>query len=100
MTKMINRDSNLTKLIDLSDLFRMEAHAYTKILPVLGSFGPGCLYADKDSIIMEDLAEKGYANCERRNFLDLDHSVFALKVRFPTDSISKHMLILTQFAVI
>lgn len=92
MTKMIGRDSKITQLVNLSDLFRMEAHAYIKVLPILGSFGPQCLYADKDNIIMEDLAEKGYTNCERRNFLDLEHSVFALKVRFPADSIRKHVL--------
>jgi len=81
MTKTIIRDSKLCALIDLSDVFRMEAHAYTKILPMIGPFGPRCVYADKETIIMEDLAEKGYANCERRNFLDFEHSVFALKVK-------------------
>ncbi|XP_071633954.1 uncharacterized protein [Temnothorax longispinosus] len=79
MTKMTKRGSNISALMDLSDLFLMEAHAYTKVLPILGSFGPQCVYADKDTIIMEDLAEKGYVTCERRNLLDLDHTVFALK---------------------
>lgn len=78
---MIIRDSKISALIDLPDVFRMETHAYTKVLPMLGSFGPRCVYADKDTIIMEDLAAKGYANCERRNFLDMDHSVLALKVK-------------------
>ncbi|XP_011686524.1 PREDICTED: uncharacterized protein LOC105449208 [Wasmannia auropunctata] len=79
MTKKILRGVTINKVIDLTDLFRMESHAYTKILPVLGSFGPPCIYADSDTIIMEDLAEKGYVNCERRDMLDLDHTVFALK---------------------
>ncbi|TGZ47600.1 hypothetical protein DBV15_03474 [Temnothorax longispinosus] len=78
MTKMIP-DGKFSTLIDLSALSRMEAHTYTKVLPILGSFGPQCVYADKDTIIMEDLAEKGYVNCERRHLLDLDHTVFALK---------------------
>jgi len=86
MTKMIVEGKNINQLIDASDIFRMEAHAYTKILPILGSFGPSCIHADQDIIIMEDLAEKGYANCERRNFLDLDHSIFTLKVRFLDNS--------------
>lgn len=81
MTKMIIRDSKLCALLDLSDIFRMELHAYTKILSVVESFGPRCVYADEETIIMEDLAEKGYVNCERRNFLDFEHSVFALKVK-------------------
>jgi hypothetical protein len=79
MRKVIDQERNITKLINLSDLFRMESHAYTKILPILGSFGPRCVHADESTIIMEDLAEKGYINCERRNFLDLDHTVYALK---------------------
>ncbi|XP_011882266.1 PREDICTED: uncharacterized protein LOC105569983 [Vollenhovia emeryi] len=79
MTKTIVRDSKISTLVDLSDLFRMEAHAYTIVLPVLRSFGPQCIYADKDTIIMEDLAEKGYVNCERRNYMDLDHTIYALK---------------------
>ncbi|XP_018401256.1 PREDICTED: uncharacterized protein LOC108778541 [Cyphomyrmex costatus] len=79
MTKLIIEDKKISTLLNLSDLFNIEADAYTKILPNLGPFGPPCIYADKDIIIMEDLAEKGYAICERRNFLDLDHSVFALK---------------------
>jgi len=68
-------------LFDLTDLFRVEAYVYQKILPTLGPFGPRCVHADEENIIMEDLAEKGYANCERRDFLDLEHSVYALKVR-------------------
>ncbi|XP_011052759.1 PREDICTED: uncharacterized protein LOC105145097 isoform X2 [Acromyrmex echinatior] len=79
MTKMIIREKKIFTLLDISDLFCTEADAYTKILPMLGSFGPSCIYADQNIIIMEDLAEKGYGTCERRNFLDLDHSVFALK---------------------
>ncbi|XP_012541195.1 uncharacterized protein LOC105839430 [Monomorium pharaonis] len=79
MSKIIIGDKKITQLIDLFDLFRMETHAYAKILPILGSFGPRCIHADKNIIIMEDLAEKGYVNCERRNFLDLDHTVYALK---------------------
>jgi len=78
---MIIGDKKNSRLMDLTDLFRIEADAYIKILPMLGPFGPPCIYADPDIIIMEDLAEKGYTTCERRNFLDLDHSVFALKVR-------------------
>lgn len=79
ITKSIVQRRAISELIDLYALFRMETHAYRKILPVLGSFGPRCIYADKENIIMEDLAEKGYVNCERRNFLDLDHTVFILK---------------------
>ncbi|XP_011160537.2 uncharacterized protein LOC105196335 isoform X1 [Solenopsis invicta] len=79
MTKMIELNSKLTNLINLADLFRIEALAYTKVLPELGPFGPRCVHADPNTIIMEDLAEKGYVNCERRNLLDLDHTVFALK---------------------
>jgi len=78
---MIIGDKKISTLLDLYDLFRIEVNAYTKILPILGPFGPPCVYADKDIIIMEDLAEKGYVICERRNFLDLDHSIFVLKVR-------------------
>lgn len=82
MTKMIARDKKLSLLIDITNLFCIEANAYTKILPVLGSFGPPCVYTDENTIIMEDLAEKGYGPCERRNFLDLDHTIFAIKVNF------------------
>lgn len=81
ITKSIVQGRAISGLVDLQALFRMEAHAYRKILPVLGPFSPQCIYADKENIIMEDLAEKGYVNCERRNFLDLDHTVVALKVR-------------------
>ncbi|KAL6263748.1 hypothetical protein P5V15_003832 [Pogonomyrmex californicus] len=80
MCKMIIKDRNISKLLELSDLFRMEAHAYTKVLPIVGpSFGPQCIYADENTIIMDDLAGKGYVNCERRDFLDMDHTVYALK---------------------
>ncbi|XP_018058736.1 PREDICTED: uncharacterized protein LOC108694002 [Atta colombica] len=79
MTKMIIGDKKISTLLDLYDLFRIEVNAYTKILPILGPFGPPCVYAEQDIIIMEDLAEKGYVTCERRNFLGLDHSVFVLK---------------------
>ncbi|XP_050455639.1 uncharacterized protein LOC126853689 [Cataglyphis hispanica] len=79
ITKSIVEGRAISGLIDLHTLFRMEAHVYQKILPVLGSFGPRCIYADRDTIIMEDLAEKGYVNCERRDFLDLDHTIFTLK---------------------
>ncbi|XP_029162015.1 uncharacterized protein LOC114933549 [Nylanderia fulva] len=79
ITKSIVKGCAISKLVDLYGLFRMESHLYKKILPVLGSFGPRCIYTDKENIIMEDLAEKGYVICERRNFLDLDHTVYALK---------------------
>ena len=80
MTKSVVQGGAISTLIDISILFCVEGYAYLKLLPVLGPFGPPCIYADKDTIIMEDLAEKGYACCERRDFLDLDHTVFALKV--------------------
>lgn len=86
MVKMIVQDTKISTLVNLPLLFRMEAHAYTKVLPVLGAFGPPYICADPNIIIMEDLAEKGYVNCERRNYLDLDHTVYALKVRFSFDS--------------
>ncbi|KAL0126207.1 hypothetical protein PUN28_004971 [Cardiocondyla obscurior] len=79
MTKIIQPNKNISSIINLSELFHIEKHAYTKVLPVFGPFGPSCIYADENTIIMEDLAEKGYVNCERRNYLDLDHTVFALK---------------------
>lgn len=79
ITKSIVKGRAISGLVDLYALFRMESHLYRKILPVLGPFGPRCIYTDKENIIMEDLAEKGYVNCERRNFLDLDHTVYALK---------------------
>ncbi|XP_072767325.1 uncharacterized protein [Anoplolepis gracilipes] len=79
MTKSAVQGRAISGLLDLHNLFRMEAHVYQKILPVLGPFGPPCIYADKETTIMDDLAEKGYVTCERRNFLDLDHTVFVLK---------------------
>ncbi|XP_012228967.1 uncharacterized protein [Linepithema humile] len=79
MTKTLSLARGISNLVDLTDLFRMEAYVYQKILPTLGPFGPQCIHADEENIIMEDLAEKGYTNCERRNFLDLDHSVYALR---------------------
>lgn len=100
MTKMIELNSKLTNLINLADLFRIEALAYTKVLPELGPFGPRCVHADPNTIIMEDLAEKGYVNCERRNLLDLDHTVFALKVRFlANNSILKHALCIHAYLI-
>lgn len=87
MTKTLSLSRGISNLLDLTDLFRMEAYVYKTILPTLGSFGPQCIHADEESIIMDDLAEKGYANCERRNFLDLDHSVYALKVRSSSNKI-------------
>ena len=80
MTKSILQGRGISELVNLPNVFCMERHAYLKVLPVLGSFGPRCIHADKNTIIMEDLAEKGYACCERRDFLDLDHTVVALKV--------------------
>jgi len=67
--------------VNLPDLFRIEAHVYNKILPILGkAFGPQCIYADEKNIIMEDLAVKKYVNCDRHNFLDMEHTIYALKV--------------------
>lgn len=45
---------------------------------------------------MEDLAEKGYVNCERRNLLDLDHTVFALKVYFPANLLYNYINIIIR----
>jgi len=81
ITKSIVQKRAIAGLIDVYALFRVEKHVYQKILPVLGPFNPQCIHADRENVTMEDLAVKGYINCERRNFLDLDHTVCALKVR-------------------
>lgn len=79
ITKSIVQKGVIIGLIDVYALFRVEKHVYQKILPVLGPFNPQCIHADRENVTMEDLAVKGYINCERRNFMDLDHTVCALK---------------------
>ncbi|EZA61317.1 hypothetical protein DMN91_012857 [Ooceraea biroi] len=78
MTKKLTQRP-AASFLNLFDLFRMEAHVYKNILPHLGSFGPQCIFADKETIIMEDLGKKGYVYRDRRDFLDFKHTACALK---------------------
>lgn len=78
--KTLSNDRPIAALLGVPNLFLAEGHVYDKILPVLGDFGPPCIYFDPETIIMEDLAEKGYVNCDRRKFLDFEHTACALKV--------------------
>ena len=73
MTKRLPRHRAIVDLIRNADLFLNEAHAYMKLLPRIGSVGPRCLFADTNDIIMENLRDRGYVVCERKNLLDLNH---------------------------
>ncbi|KAK2585082.1 hypothetical protein KPH14_008596 [Odynerus spinipes] len=79
MTKILPRERAINQLMKVHDLFALERYVYENILPVLGDFGPRCVYAGREEVIMEDLREKGYNVCERRDYLDLDHCLYALK---------------------
>lgn len=82
MWKKFIDDPAIIEKVDLNLFFCQEQQVYQKIMSVLRCFAPDCIHADEKNIIMEDLAQKKYALCERRNFLDLKHTVYVLKVSF------------------
>lgn len=85
MWKMLSTTRPAACYLDLSLLFINEGHIYSKVLPVVGSYGPVCIYNDEENIIMEDLADQGYVKYPRGEFLDSGHIILALKVlRFPS----------------
>ncbi|XP_032662551.1 uncharacterized protein LOC116840205 [Odontomachus brunneus] len=63
---------------DINLLYYIEGHVYSKVLPILGPYGPACIYQDEQNVIMEDLTEKGYVL--RTGYLDLSHTVLTLKI--------------------
>ncbi|XP_015184640.1 PREDICTED: uncharacterized protein LOC107070714 [Polistes dominula] len=79
MTKILPYTRPVTQMINTEALYLIEGYIYEKLLPVIGDFGPRFVLLDKGEIIMEDLAEQGYTNCDRRNHLDLEHTLFTLQ---------------------
>ncbi|KAL2733968.1 hypothetical protein V1478_003666 [Vespula squamosa] len=79
MTKILPYFRPVAQFINTEALYLIEGYMYEKILPLVGDYGPRCIYVDKDEIIMEDLREKGYANCKRQDYLDLEHTLFTIQ---------------------
>nr|XP_050849565.1 uncharacterized protein LOC127063606 isoform X1 [Vespula vulgaris] len=79
MTKILPHFRPVAEFINTADFFIIEGYMYEKILPVVGDYGPRCVYVDQKEIIMEDLREKGYINCKRQNYLDLEHTLFTIQ---------------------
>lgn len=79
MTKILPRNRAINQYMRVDNLFFTEKHAYENVLPLVGDFGPRLVHADSEEIIMEDLKEKGYVTCERRDYLDLDHCLSVIK---------------------
>lgn len=80
MTKILPHFRPVTQFINTEALYVTEGYMYEKILPIIGDYGPRCIYVDKDEIIMEDLREEGYTNCKRQDYLDLEHTLFTIQV--------------------
>lgn len=81
MTKYLPSHREVTKVFGTGALFHNESYFYTRILPLLGEYGPNCVYADEEKIVMEDLKDAGYVVLERTDLLDLEHSLAAVKVK-------------------
>ncbi|KAL2721871.1 hypothetical protein V1477_020691 [Vespula maculifrons] len=79
MTKILPHFRPVTEFMHTDALYVIEGYMYEKILPVVGDYGPRCVYVDEEEIIMEDLREKGYTNCKRQNYLDLEHTLFTIQ---------------------
>lgn len=79
MTKILPHFRPVTQFMHTDALYVIEGYMYEKILPVVGDYGPRCVYVDEEEIIMEDLREKGYTNCKRQNYLDLEHTLFTIQ---------------------
>ncbi|KAI4503878.1 hypothetical protein M0802_001281 [Mischocyttarus mexicanus] len=79
MSKILPYNRAASQLINTEALYVIEGYIYEKILPLIGNFGPRCVLLDKAEIIMEDLGERGYRNCKRQNYLDLDHTLFTIE---------------------
>ncbi|XP_011498467.1 PREDICTED: uncharacterized protein LOC105362681 [Ceratosolen solmsi marchali] len=73
MRKMLPQNSLFAKICNSNELFRNEAYFYEKIIPHLGPFGPDCLLAQPEEIIMEDLGARDFKIYPRRKMLDLEH---------------------------
>ncbi|XP_046821107.1 uncharacterized protein LOC124425178 [Vespa crabro] len=80
MTKILPHFRPVAQFINTEALYVTEGYMYEKILPIIGDYGPRCIYIDKDEIIMEDLREEGYINCKRQDYLDLEHTLFTIQI--------------------
>jgi hypothetical protein len=80
MRKLLLDNSKFAKICRNDELFRMEAYFYEKIMPQLGPFGPDCLLAEPNEIIMEDLGARHFKICPRRQMLDLEHCLAVIQV--------------------
>ncbi|XP_066581433.1 uncharacterized protein [Prorops nasuta] len=79
MSKNFLPNPALVEMARTHHLFENESHVYNNILPILGDFGPKCIFANGKKIILEDLREYGYVLAKREEFLDFNHIVWTFK---------------------
>lgn len=82
MRKKLLDNPELAKISRNADLFRTEVHYYKNLAPILGPFGPDCILAEPNEIIMEDLGKRNFRICEKREQLNLDHCMAVVQVIF------------------
>lgn len=82
MRKKLLENPQLAKMARNDDLFRTEAHFYKNLAPILGPFGPDCILAEPNEIIMEDLGKLNFRIADKREQLDLDHCLAVVQVMF------------------
>ncbi|XP_046751393.1 uncharacterized protein LOC124414489 [Diprion similis] len=80
VTKYLPHHREITLIFRTADLFKNESYFYERLLPLFGDLGPTCIHADGDKILMEDLKHLGYSVLERRELLDLDHSLATVRI--------------------
>ncbi|XP_046489895.2 uncharacterized protein [Neodiprion pinetum] len=80
VTKYLPHHREITPIFRTAELFKNESYFYERLLPLLGDFGPIFIHADGDKIVMEDLKHLGYSVLERRELLDLDHSLATVRI--------------------
>ena len=78
MRKVLLEESVMAKIS--ANLFPIEVHFYEKLMPHLGPFGPDCILARPNQIIMEDLTSREFSICDRRQGLDFDHTIAVIQV--------------------
>lgn len=76
----------LQEAYNSNEIFLNEVIAYNEIIPTLKKFSKlklpigDCLYADKDLIVLEDLAAKDFAMRRNEVSMSIDQCVAVVKV--------------------